>query len=389
VGAEPPTLAEAGPVAAGAAAGGMTREHLMEHYATIVRAQAIYYPVAYQFLRELGRGRQGMVFLGVRQGARGCLTRHAIKLFDPSIYPSAEKYWTDMGRIAMQTSRLQTLRSPNLVARDVYEEASGIGYLQMEAVDGVDLHQFLDARVLDVVKARCRREEWARFADVVFRLTDGKVCIQPGVAVYILRMILRGLEVLHEMGFIHSDIKPGNVMIDRLGYVKLVDLGRAVLAGERPAFLVGTPLYMAPETHRREPAGPAADIYSVGLLAVQMLRGAPPFERADLSEEEYLKLKLALPERLPSLLPPYVRRNAELMAVLRRMLEPDPGRRAGDAALVESGAEGLQVVHKQLVKVGQDTEYGRELEVYLGKLLGDADPLSGPVPVRSERAARS
>ena len=50
---------------------GMTRRQLIENYAAIIHAGALYYPVAYQFLRELGRGRQGIVFLGLRQGARG------------------------------------------------------------------------------------------------------------------------------------------------------------------------------------------------------------------------------------------------------------------------------------------------------------------------------
>ena len=68
----------------------------------------------------------------MRQGARGCVTRHAIKLFDPSIYGSAKKYWTDMARIAAQTSKLQLVKNPALVAPDIYEESNGIGYIQME-----------------------------------------------------------------------------------------------------------------------------------------------------------------------------------------------------------------------------------------------------------------
>ncbi|HEY8240768.1 MAG TPA: hypothetical protein VIH35_04940, partial [Kiritimatiellia bacterium] len=95
---------------------------LVGNYRAIVEARAIYYPVAYRFVRELGRGRQGIVYLGLRQGARGSVTRHAIKIFDPGIYPSAKKYWTDMGRIAAQTTRLQTVKSPNLVTPDIYEE---------------------------------------------------------------------------------------------------------------------------------------------------------------------------------------------------------------------------------------------------------------------------
>ena len=91
---------------------GLGKEELVKRYHALLRANAIYYPVAYQFLEELGRGRQGVVFLGLRQGARGCVTRHAIKVFDPGIYKSTETYWTDMGRIASQISSLQTMRTP-------------------------------------------------------------------------------------------------------------------------------------------------------------------------------------------------------------------------------------------------------------------------------------
>jgi len=346
----------------------MTRAHLDENYAAIIRARAIFYPVAYQFLRELGRGRQGIVFLGLRQGARGCVTRHAIKLFDPANYASPEQYWTDMGRIAVQTSRLQTMQTPNLVARDSYEETYGIGYLQMEAIDGVDLRTFLEGDHLNRVRERTSREDWARITDVIFRLVGSEVHIQPGVAIYIMRMMLRGLEALHAMGFVHGDVKPANTMVDRLGYVKLVDFGRAVRIGESSAWLLGTPIYMAPEIHRRQPATVQSDLYSVGLVGIEMLRGSPVTGTVT-NEAELLAFKLKLAERLPEYLPPYVTRNERFVRTLQRMVDPDPGRRFASAGEMDSGADGLLHVHKQLVHMGKDTEYGRELENYLAKLM--------------------
>ena len=86
------------------------------------------------------------VFQGLRQGARGCVTRHAIKVFVPTIYPNAKKYWTDMGRIAAQTTKMQQITSPHLVAPDIYEEDNGIGYIQMEMIDGVGLRYLMDGR---------------------------------------------------------------------------------------------------------------------------------------------------------------------------------------------------------------------------------------------------
>jgi serine/threonine-protein kinase len=349
---------------------------LVDHYRAIVQARAIYYPVAYRFTKELGRGRQGIVYLGLRQGARGCVTRHAIKVFDPSIYPNAKKYWTDMGRIAAQTSKLQNLKSPNLVAPDIYEEYNGIGYVQMERVDGVGLRYLLDGQHLDRAKQRSEPREWSTFTDVIFRLDGNRVAIQPGVAIYIMRRVLRALESLHDLGFVHCDVKPSNIMIDRLGYVKLIDYGRANTINEKLSFLLGTPLFMAPEMHRRETALPQSDIYAVGLVGLEMLRGQPLVAGSGANEPELLQYKLSLCERLPDLLPEHVRRNNEFVEVMRKFLNPDPRKRFASAQEAESGPGGLILVHKQLALAGQDTEYGRELEGYLTKLV---DPRTGQV----------
>ncbi|OQA26287.1 MAG: Serine/threonine-protein kinase pkn5 [Verrucomicrobia bacterium ADurb.Bin345] len=348
---------------------GKGSQQLAANYQAIINARGIYYPVAYRFLKELGRGRQGIVFLGLRQGARGCVTRHAIKLFNPAIYPSAKKYWTDMGRIAAQTSKLQMVKSPVLVSPEIYEESNGIGYLQMEVVDGCSLRYLLDGEHLETVRKRSTTSDWARFTDAIFRVDAGRVRIQPGVALYIMRQILRGLETLHEMGFAHSDVKPANVMVDRLGYVKLIDFGRAVLLNEKVTILLGTPLYMAPETHRREPSVVQSDIYSVGLVGLEMLRGEPLLDTKGLSEADLLSFKNELPGRLPSLLPEYVRQNAQFVLLLQRFLEVDPKQRYASAEEAEVGSQGLLLVHKQLAQLGKDTEYGRELESYLGKLM--------------------
>ncbi|HAL91638.1 MAG TPA: hypothetical protein DCM68_01275 [Verrucomicrobia bacterium] len=354
---------------------GVGSRQLAANYRAILAARAIYYPVAYRFPRELGRGRQGIVFLGLRQGARGCVTRHAIKLFDPAIYSSAKKYWTDMGRIAAQTSKLQLVKNPALVAPDIYEESNGIGYLQMEVVDGISLRELLDGTHLEQVRARSTEEEWRRFTDVIFRLENGKIMIQPGIALYILRQVLRGLETLHEMGFIHSDVKPANIMIDRLGYVKLIDYGRAMLVDEKITLLLGTPVYMAPETHSERVARTYSDLYSLGLVGLEMLRGERLFP-ADInhSEPDLLKAKRELPTHLYDLLPDHVRKNAQFLILLQRFLEPNPAGRFATAEEAEVGSNGLSRLHKQLTLAGKDTEYGRELENYLSRIVNPLGP---------------
>jgi len=346
---------------------GLGKQQLIERYQSLIRDGSIYYPVAYRFLRELGRGRQGIVFLGLRHGARGCVTRHAIKVFDPSLYAGAKRYWTDMGRIAVQISRLQSVNTPHLVGRDAYEEANGIGYSQMEAIDGLDLRRMLGSWHLAITRDRSTENEWKRFSDVIFRIADGRVAIQPGVVIHIMRQILRGLEVLHTQGFVHCDIKPSNVMVDRLGNAKIIDYGRAVQVDEKVSMLLGTPYYMAPEIHRRDVTGVQSDLYSVGILGLEMLMGERLIDSNE--ETQLLNFKLELPDRLYDLLPRHVRESDTLVRMLRGFIDPDPKNRYVNAREADAGTIGLANLHRELVRMEADADYGRELESYLSKLV--------------------
>lgn len=354
---------------------GVDRQMLIEHYQAIVRARAIYYPVPYRLGHELGRGRQGIVFNAFRHGARGCVTQHAIKLFDPAIYGTPCDYWTDMGRIADQITRLQRVNSPHLIGRDSYEENNGIGFIQMEAIDGLNGEELLYGRHFEVAQSRSTPAEWAQFNDVMFRRDrGGRVSIQPGVALYVVRKALRGLEVLHAAGFLHCDVKPANIMVDRIGVTRVVDYGRAVRMNERTNFLFGTPMYMAPEVHRREPNLVQSDIYGLGLVLLELLRGEPLLRGAGADEKALLGFKLQLPARLMDLLPPHVRANKDLVEMLRRFVDPDPAKRFADAEQAESVNGGLAMVHKQLTVMGIDSQYDRDLENYISKLFPDTGP---------------
>lgn len=353
---------------------------LIEAYDAIVLQGGVYFPVSYQFVRELGRGRQGQVFLAQRHGARGCVTEHAIKVFDPRLYETAEEYWTDMGRIARQLSLLQRLQLPTMVARHAYEETRGIGYIQMEAIDGLDVRRLLSPSHLELAQGRSTPEEWNLFTTTLFREEEGRVSLQPGVMVYILRRVLRSLERLHGMGFLHSDIKPGNIMIDRLGSVKAIDFGRALRVGETPAFLLGSPGYMAPEQHLREMGTEQSDIYSLGLVGIEMLRGEPLLPTDQTDEDALLTAKRALPDTLPDVLPAHVRDNQALVSVLRQMIAVDPVTRYATAREADIGDVGFLAIDKQLVRADLDSEYTRDFSAYLRKLV---DPSTGRIELTS------
>ncbi|MEX2606856.1 MAG: serine/threonine-protein kinase [Kiritimatiellia bacterium] len=344
------------------------RERLIENFEQVLYDQVIYYPVCYRFAEEIGRGRQGVVYLAHRQGGRGCLTKHAIKIFDPGIYSTPSVYWTDMGRIASQISVMQQLRSPNLVSMETYDEINGIGYLQMELVNGVDLRYILTGKRMEQVAKITPPLEWQVMKDCIFRDENNGRALQPGVAIYIMRMMLKGLEALHDAGFIHSDIKPSNIMVDQFGYVKIIDYGRAVKPNEKVSILLGSPLYMAPENHRREPATEQSDIYGVGMVGLELLRGKPLVDASHMTEEDLYNFKMELPNRLMDLLPPHVRENQAFVQVLSKFIHPDPAQRYRDVIVAETEQEGLRIVHRQLIALGKDVDYVRVMGSYMSRL---------------------
>ena len=103
--------------------------------------------------------------------------------------------------------------------------------------------------------------------------------------------IAAGLARAHERGIVHRDVKPANVMLTADGQVKLVDFGVAKLADQsrltRVGSAMGTTAYMSPEQFFGEPAGPAADVWSLGVVLYEMVTGRLPFEGP--SEKEMVR----------------------------------------------------------------------------------------------------
>lgn len=160
-------------------------------------------------------------------------------------------------REAIAASRI---KHPNVVAvEDIGETEDGLPYMVMELVEGQTLAQ----------------------------LIESAAPLAPRRAARIAIQILEGLAAAHERGYVHRDLKPSNVIIsEQYGRerIKILDLG-AVHLRETPrderltnaGSTVGTPAYMAPEQILDPAVGPAADLYSLGIILYEMLTGAPPF----------------------------------------------------------------------------------------------------------------
>ena len=163
--------------------------------------------------------------------------------------------------------------------------------------------------------------------------------------VRVVRDACHGLDYAHRAGVVHRDVKPGNLLFaEEMGTTKLADFGIAKAAEQtritQVGSVLGTAAYLSPEQARGEEAGPASDIYSLGVCAYQFLTGRLPHEYTSLTE-------LALKQQQDPVAPVADYRPEvppELDEAVRLALERDPAARYSSALemaeAIEAGANG-------------------------------------------------
>lgn len=204
----------------------------------------------YRILRPIGEGGMASVFLAVQES----LDREvALKVMSPVLAANAEF----ASRFVVEGKITAKLQHPNLVT--VYDIGShnGVYYLAAEYIPGGTLKEKLAEGGLSV----------AQILDIA---TD----------------IAQGLDFAHSKGFVHRDVKPGNVLFRADGRVVLADFGIAkAMDGSNSSTVagasIGTPDYMSPEQARGEPVDGRSDLYSLGTVLYELLVGTPPYQAGD------------------------------------------------------------------------------------------------------------
>jgi len=204
----------------------------------------------YRIIRPVGEGGMASVFLAVQKS----LEREvALKVMSPVLAANSEF----ASRFLIEGKITAKLQHPNLVT--VYDIGShnGIYYLAAEYIPGGTLKD---------------------------KVTSGGLNV--GEMLDIVSDIAHGLDFAHQKGFVHRDVKPGNVLFRNDGRVVLADFGIAkAMDGSNSSTVagssIGTPDYMSPEQARGETVDGRSDLYALGVVLFELLVGHPPYQASD------------------------------------------------------------------------------------------------------------
>ena len=284
----------------------------------------------YQIIEELGRGGMGKVYKVFDTRIR---EKVALKLIKPEIAADRET----IERFANELRLARRIRHKNVCGMYDLGESEGSHYITMEYVHGEDLKSMI-------------------------RMSTG---LTVGTVLSVGKQVCDGLSEAHNLGVVHRDLKPHNIMIDRGGNVKIMDFGIARSVREKgitgPSVMIGTPEYMSPEQAEAKEVDHRSDIYSLGIILYEMATGKVPFE-GDTALSIAMKHKAEIPKN-PRQLNPNI--PDSLSNLILKCLEKAKEARYQTAADVRSELEKIEkgMPTTQLVVPKQKPLTSREITV--------------------------
>jgi serine/threonine protein kinase len=256
----------------------------------------------YKLLELIGAGGMGNVYRAEHIFMR---RKVAIKVLPTHLteYPSAVQ------RFYREARAVAALDHPNIVRAHDVDREGHLHFIVMEYVDGISLQELVKQ--------------------------NGPLSV--GRSVHYICQAAAGLQHAHEAGWVHRDVKPGNMLVDRQGAIKILDLGLARLFDNENdqltkqhegKTLLGTADYLAPEQALTGEVDIRSDIYSLGCSLYYLLAGQPPFPKGTTSQK-LLAHQMENPTPIREI---RAEVPEELAAVLERMMDKAPDQRYGTPA---------------------------------------------------------
>ena len=278
----------------------------------------------YEWLDTLGRGGMGVVFKAMDRDLDEVV---AIKVLYGHV---AIDDGGILARFKREISLNRKVKHPNVARMYDFGTVGGHPFITMEYVPGKDLQTLV--------------------------LEEGR--IPPGRALPILRQICLGTQAAHEQGIVHRDLKSQNIIVGADDLVSILDFGLARGTVDEKltldAVVLGTPHYISPEQAMGQPADARSDLYSIGIIAFEMLTGVLPFTA-----------------------------DSALGIAMKQISEPVPGNLSLHA---DVGPQLRAAVHRALEKRREDRfQSASELEAAFARVAA-APARPAPLPSRAEDA---
>ncbi|KAJ3030471.1 UNVERIFIED_CONTAM: Protein kinase [Siphonaria sp. JEL0065] len=266
----------------------------------------------YQQVRELGKGASGRVYL--------C---HSLK--QPG-FPLVALKHMDM----RNQPRVDLVLSEILIMKEIGMHPNLVGF--------VDAHC-----VYNYLWLALEYVEGGKLTDILpYKLTEGQIS-------YVAFETLKAVQYLHSKQIIHRDVKSDNVMINIAGDIKLTDFGystQLLSHADKRSSVIGTPYWMAPEVVKQHQYGPKVDVWSLGILIIEMIEREPPYMAMD----PLKALFMIAANGTPQLLNPE-HTSIGLRSLLAACLEVQPERRTGSDILLLNSFFKTQAPKEEIAKL--------------------------------------